>query len=344
MIQHEITSPHPLLDEHGNLIESGWANRLLLEYDRAKIKAGKFRIKEWDLYEIHNPDYGVILLIYDVGYLANAQVTWLNFRERTEEAITESIWFSRGKMNLPPNINRGAINFSQNGALWECVIDERTLTRHINFNFPKFREGKGISGELLVYEPEGMDHMVNVIPFKKKHQFVYVQKSACMPAVGKVTVAGSEFKFSESNESYGCIDWSRAVFPYHCEWRWCIASGKIDGIPFGFNIDYGFGTESSKNMLFYNYKGHHLDEVTYTFNDQNPLEDWIITSNDSRVNLILHPFQLGREKMNYIILRSSGLKVYGFFTGEVILDNGRRIEITKEERIFGSAEAVINYW
>ena len=87
-MQLEIKQAHDLLDDQGCLIESGWAKKLLLKYVRSKVHAGNLRIKEWDYYEIRNPDYGIVLLIYDVGYLANAQVTWLDFRNHTEEAIT----------------------------------------------------------------------------------------------------------------------------------------------------------------------------------------------------------------------------------------------------------------
>ena len=47
-MQHEITSRAPQLDAAGNLREAGYAKRLLPVYDRAAIRAGAARIKEWD--------------------------------------------------------------------------------------------------------------------------------------------------------------------------------------------------------------------------------------------------------------------------------------------------------
>jgi hypothetical protein len=38
------------------------------------------------------------------------------------------------------------------------------------------------------------------------------------------------------------------------------------------------------------------------------------------------------------------LKVYGFFTGVVVLENGEKIQIRKEDKLFGHAEHVINHW
>ena len=54
MTQHEITERHPLLDENGHLIETGYARSLILDYDRKRIKANSLRIKEWDYYLVYN--------------------------------------------------------------------------------------------------------------------------------------------------------------------------------------------------------------------------------------------------------------------------------------------------
>ncbi|MDO4207914.1 MAG: DUF2804 family protein, partial [Lachnospiraceae bacterium] len=50
MRNHEVSQIQPLLDEKGNLREPGWSRSLVQQYDRTKIKASKFRIKEWDYY------------------------------------------------------------------------------------------------------------------------------------------------------------------------------------------------------------------------------------------------------------------------------------------------------
>ncbi len=43
------------------------------------------------------------------------------------------------------------------------------------------------------------------------------------------------------------------------------ASGLVDGVPFGWNIGYGFGDTSAatENMLFYNGKAHKLHSVQF---------------------------------------------------------------------------------
>jgi len=118
----------------------------------------------------------------------------------------------------------------------------------------------------------------------------------------------------------------------------------VGGVPFVLNIDDGFGTESSKSMIFQNNVAHHLDKARYTFDRADPMKAWTFTDSDSRVDLALKPVCIERGGTNYVVLRTSLLKAYGFFTGRVRLDDGRWIEVSQSDRLFGSAEAVVNYW
>ncbi|MBN2157268.1 MAG: DUF2804 domain-containing protein [Candidatus Lokiarchaeota archaeon] len=344
-MQKEITKSHDLLDNNGHLIETGKAKQLILKYDRSKVKASKLRIKEWDYYEILNENYGIILLYHDVGYLGVAQVTWMDFNTGNFEELQEQVWFSKGSMDLPAD-NEGDIIFDRNGNHWECL--RRGEDRIFKFNYPKFRKGVGISGEIKLREPTEMDSIVNVIPFKKENQFVYALKTNNMIPDGKVKIGNQEFEFSEENRSNGLLDWTRAVFPYHVEWRWSSFNGKVDGTPFGLNIDYGitgFGTESSKDMIFYNYKGHYIDKVHYTWDKKDPYKDWEFKSvNEDRVSGTLKVKYVHKGGMNFIVLKTQVLKAYGFFIGKVKLDDGTIIDVKEQDHVFGHAEAVINYW
>jgi len=169
--------------------------------------------------------------------------------------------------------------------------------------------------------------MVNAIPFRRATRFVYAEKINCMGSDGRVRIGSDEHRFSAENHSHGCLDWSRAVFPYHVEWRWCTASGVVGGVPFGLNIDYGFGTESSKSMIFHDNVGHHLDKARYTHDPADPMRGWAFSDNEGRVELTLRPVCIERGSTNYVVLRTSLLKAYGFFTGRVRLDDGRWIEV-----------------
>ena len=68
-MQNRITKKQPLLDEKGHITESGWATYPLWEYKREKIKAPKWRIKEWDYYAIisEKKGYGLTFTISDLS-------------------------------------------------------------------------------------------------------------------------------------------------------------------------------------------------------------------------------------------------------------------------------------
>ena len=341
-MQTEITQFGNLLTSDGVLTQSGWARQLFLRYNRNHVKAHPFRIKEWDFYEIRNDKFDLFLVVYDVGYQAKIQATFIDFKDKTIKEANEILWFSKGSLNLPPTSDVGDINIKIKNSSWNSI--RKPDHRIFKFNFPDFEDGKGFKGEIKLEQPKFMDTMTNVIPFNKNNQFVYAQKINCMPAYGEFQVGDRKIEISPRDSVYGCLDWTRAVFPYKTEWWWASASGKVNNHIFGLNIDYGFGAESSKNMIFFDNKGHHLDEVKYTWNSSNIEEDWIFTSKDERIDLKLHPTFIENEKTNYILLNMKVLKVYGFFTGTVVLDNGEKIQIRKEDQLFGHAEHVINHW
>ncbi len=80
-MQHEITAQQRLLNAAGNIAEPGFAKKLYWIYDRADIKAPKWRIKEWDYYYIGCADYGLCLTISDAGFVSSLSASVLTFGE-----------------------------------------------------------------------------------------------------------------------------------------------------------------------------------------------------------------------------------------------------------------------
>ena len=69
MRNHEVTKIQPLLQEDGSLTEPGWSRQLLQVYDRSRIKAPKFRIKEWDYYLVLNEDFAGAFTLSDLSLI-----------------------------------------------------------------------------------------------------------------------------------------------------------------------------------------------------------------------------------------------------------------------------------
>ena len=62
-MQHRIVTPGPLHDENGRLIETGYATELIKTYDRSRIAARPWRIKEWDYYAVCCDRFALALTI-----------------------------------------------------------------------------------------------------------------------------------------------------------------------------------------------------------------------------------------------------------------------------------------
>jgi hypothetical protein len=99
--QNEITEKGKVFTKDGRLTQTGWATKPILEYNREDIGKGWHRIKEWDHYSIINDEFGFQINIYDIGYLGQMSVSWLDFKK--VEHLTEETYkfFTRGKLNLP---------------------------------------------------------------------------------------------------------------------------------------------------------------------------------------------------------------------------------------------------
>ena len=66
---HEVTNIQPLLDDRGELREPGWSRSPVQKYERGRIKAPKWRIKEWDYYLVLSKNFAGAFTISDDGYI-----------------------------------------------------------------------------------------------------------------------------------------------------------------------------------------------------------------------------------------------------------------------------------
>lgn len=343
-MQHEITRAIPLLDEAGNLTEAGYAKKLLPVYDRRRVKGRLTRLKEWDYYYVGSDRFGLALTVADNGYMGLDSVSFLSFEERPWQ-ITKSPMraFPLGRTGLPASSTAGTTASSGRGyALCFNVADgRRDLTAHME----RFKDGLPLDAHIsLTEEPE--ESMVICTPFDKPGHFYYNQKINCLRAEGEVAIGETVYRFSPE-DSFAVLDWGRGVWTYHNTWYWGSASGLADGVPFGFNIGYGFGdtAAATENMLFYGGKAHKLSQVVFHIPQKNGREDylspWTFTSDDGRFEMDFKPILNRAACTDVKLIKSDQNQVFGRFTGKAVLDDGRTLEIRD---LMGFAEKVENKW
>ena len=347
-MQHEITAQQRLLNAAGNIAEPGFAKKLYWIYDRADIKAPKWRIKEWDYYYIGCADYGLCLTISDAGFVSSLSASVLTFGEHpTMKNGSAMGWFPLGKLHLPATSEKGDVAAKVGKADMRFANDGKI--RRLSGSIADYAGSKDTLRFDLTLTDFPEESMVIATPFKKKAHFYYNQKINCMRAEGFVTYGyhNRTYEFDPA-ESFAVLDWGRGVWTYDNTWYWGSASGLADGVPFGFNIGYGFGDTSAatENMLFYNGRAHKLSHVKFCIPGEETgspdyLAPWTFSSDDGRFEMDFVPALDRKSKTDFKLLMSDQHQVFGRFTGTVVLDDGTPLEI---RGLPGFAEKVRNKW
>ena len=69
------------------------------------------------------------------------------------------------------------------------------------------------------------------------------------------------------------------------------------------------------------------------------MKPWKFKSNDGRFDMIMEPIVDRNTKINVFIIKTDQHQVFGHFSGDLILDDGKRVHV---DRILGFAEKVSN--
>ncbi len=342
-MQRELTTPGDLLTDDGELVQCGWARRLLLRYDRARIGVRRTRIKEWDYYCCLSPanEHGIAVTVADLGYLGLVSVTHFDLsvpRERTNQITT---LFPLGGFNLPVSSTNGDVHFEHKRGT--VHIEHEGDARLLRVDLCAFADDRDLVCDLRLVQPVGMDSMVIVTPFANRpHAFYYNEKINCLVTSGAVRLGDTEYRFDPATDR-SVLDWGRGVWPYRNTWYWASASGAVGGVPFGFNLGYGFGDTraATENMLFYDHEAHKLEDVRFEIPVDDYLEEWRIRSGDGRLELLFRPILDRYESTNLVLVKTVQHQVFGHFDGSAILDDGTELFV---DGLLGFAEKVYNRW
>jgi hypothetical protein len=335
--QNEITEQSNLFNKDGTLVQRGWARKPILKYNKEDIGKSWMRIKEWDHYSVLNKDFGFQLTIGDIGYLTQMSYVWIDFNKKERNGQSIMKFFTKSKLLPLSSLEDSIIDFPTDK--FNATIEKKGDKRILTIDDPTLLE-KGIKGTITLDDRESYDNTVVVTGYKKPKLFYYNHKINYMPAKGEITIGESHYAF-EPGSSFGLMDWGRGIWPYKTHWLWGSACGLVDGVPVAFNIGYGFGDLSThtENIVFYDGKAHKIDEVTFHHEDRDPTKPWKFTSNDNRFNIILTPIIPHREKLNFGLIYLNSSLLHGYYSGEIVLDNRKKIII---KDLLGHAEDI--YW
>lgn len=345
-MQHEIRSPMPLLTAAGTLLEPGWARQPLWQYQRQAINAPGWRIKEWDYYAVLSPDQqcGIAITVADLGYVGLVALCYLDFASGRFAQVDSLSLLPLGRFGLPAVTDRGTIR--QQSRQLNVEIEMTPGARILRFDAPQLRvaDGRcGLSGEIHLQQPATLESMnIATAWAENPRAFYYNSKINCLPASGSFRLGGVEQRLDPARDS-GVLDWGRGVWTYRNRWYWSSASGWLDGVPFGFNLGYGFSDRrpATENVLIHDGRIHKLDQVQFSFDAANYLAPWRFSSNDQRLQLDFRPCLDRHSSLNLGLMKSLQHQVFGHFSGTVVLDDGRQLRL---DNFLGFAEDVLNWW
>lgn len=326
MRNHEITQAHNLLDSKGRLIEPGWSRTLIQSYNRNQIAKRKTRIKEWDYYYImsNSNEFCLCLTISDLGYLGMYSVSFVDLADGSEVTASELKPFPMGKTGLPSSSKSGNVSFLNKNLNMSFKLQNGT--RRLKMKYNSFDKGAGISCDItLTNEPQ--ESMVIATPWDEdEHAFYYNQKINCLRASGTVKFGNQVFTLDPKTDFAG-LDWGRGVWTRDNVWYWGSGSGQIDGVPFGFNLGYGFGNTSaaSENVIFYDGVAHKFDDVVFNIS-HNYTDAWTIHSSDGRFEAEFEPIIDRKALIDLKVIVTDQHQVFGKMNGKAVLDNGKVIE------------------
>ena len=133
-MQHETTTVGNLLDENNNIIEPGYAKKLLPIYNKKTDLKTRFMTKEWDYYCISNDDFALCLTLADNGYMGLDSISFIDFNEKWEVTKSPMQILTLGKKNFPRTSVKGDVSYGNKkyNISFKNEGDRRVLSGYMN--------------------------------------------------------------------------------------------------------------------------------------------------------------------------------------------------------------------
>jgi hypothetical protein len=164
----EIIELTDLLDRKGNVACPGYAKRMLFRYNRDRIRARPFALKEWDFYQIAQGDWILQLTIGHVSYAASISAWLFNIGtgERRGFSRLKPLSF---KMPLNPEMPHTLCAGGKDlYARYEITEEDRRLTMGAS------GKGEPVDIEVILRNNPDNEKMVIATPFAGNPGYFYL--------------------------------------------------------------------------------------------------------------------------------------------------------------------------
>ncbi len=324
----------PVLDDGGRP-RPGYSTRSVLSFDRRRIVAPPWRIKEWDFYQVMDGELCVQFTVGHASYAGQVGIMVFDYRQgRWLADKSRLLVLPFGSLKLPSDGEKDhQISYEKGDMAMSFRVegDKRYLSCHTS----------NVDTELILTR-KNPHSLVITVPFDESPRaFYYNQKINCMVAEGSVSIDGAEHRF-DPRVATGLLDWGRGVWPFSNTWYWSNGTGYVDGELFGFNLGSGFGnTEAAtENILFYREKAHKLGKVSFELG-KTFMDPWRISDTEGRLDLTLTPSFDRTTRTKLLWIDNECHQMFGDFAGTARLDDGSVVRI---HSLPAFAEKAVNNW
>lgn len=334
-MQYEILQKTPLLLSDGSLAANGYARKMNILYNREKAKAFPAKLKEWNFYQMLRGHYVLQLTLGHVSYMCSVSATLMDLHtgKKWEFGTMKPAFIP--KLDLNPE-EESLCQFADKDFFlsFQVTKEQRILTvRGKNKHYSK------VEIQILLDNDPENEKMVISTPFRKKDQFYLNYKENYYRGSGSVSF---DDMFVCFDGCVGLLDWGRGIWPYSHEWFWGNLTGQIEGVPFGFNIGWGFGDlkMATENMFFYNKMAYKLGTLQVIRDETDYMRPWHLFDRENGFELHFAPFWDNYTENKFVVVDTHCNQVFGLCSGTIRTEDG----VKEFKDITAFIEHAVNRW
>lgn len=164
-----------------------------------------------------------------------------------------------------------------------------------------------------------------------RNGWAYARKVAGVRCYGELSCHGERFDMAEL-DAFAHHDFTSGYLRRETFWNWACLSGlNRSGDAIGLNLSCGVNeTSFSENALWLNGVLHPLPQCQFVYDANSVDEPWQIRSDDGAIQLRFTPAGSHKERLNLLLFASDFKQLFGRFDGQIIVADGKRIDIEQQ--------------
>jgi len=309
-----------MFDKNGNIINSGFYDSFILNYQRNKVKARESKIKEWDFYQFNVGDFIFQVTVAHALLFDNFYVGIFNIR--TGERYYNSLLYphNKKKMILIDNPEKD-YNNEYHKKDFNLIIKRVGLKNTILFN-GIMNKKYPMEAKLEFDSVDKTNKFLILHPFEESNKMFYFNyKENYFNA--NVIIKVNDININSIG--FGTLDLGRGYWPFNSMWYWGNHSFISNNNKIGWNLGYGFGIcKDSENVLYFNDNKIKLNKLISTIDIKNPMAPYDIKDDNDIINIHLEPIYDNYSETKLLWVRKWCHQVYHKTTGYIKINEKKQ--------------------